>query len=56
MSEYYPHVGCTELEKDEFWIEVKNEGAKIANEEMLWIGGDLNSHVGKENTGKEEVM
>lgn len=26
------------------------------NEELLWIGEELNGHVGKENTRKEHMM
>ena len=56
ISVYCPQVGCTELEKDEFWEEVMTQMAKIPDEEILWIGGDLNSQIGKDNTGKDEVM
>ena len=43
---YVPQVGCTDEEKDEFWVLLCEVTRKIPNEEVLWIAGDLNGHIG----------
>ena len=52
MSVYAPQVGCTEQEKDEFWELLDEAVGKIPCNERVWIGGDLNGHVGEGNTGE----
>ena len=46
-------MGCTEQEKDEFWELLDEAVGKIPCNERVWIGGDLNGHVGEGNTGEE---
>ena len=53
LSVYAPQVGCTEQEKDEFWKLLDETVGKIPCNERVWIGGDLNEHVGEGNTGEE---
>ena len=43
---YAPQVGCTDEEKDEFWDLLCEVTRKIPYEEVLWIAGDLNGHIG----------
>ena len=46
---YAPQVGCTDEEKDEFWDHLCEVTRKMPNEEVLWIAGDLNGHIGGKN-------
>ena len=46
---YAPQVGCTDEEKDEFWDHLCEVTRRIPNEEVLWIAGDLNGHIGGKN-------
>ena len=56
LSVYAPQVGCTEQEKDEFWELLDEAVGKIPCNERVWIGGDLNGHVGEGNAGEEVFM
>ena len=47
ISVYAPQAGCDEEEKDMM--------VKIPQEEGVWIGGDLNVHVGDSNEGASEA-
>jgi len=55
ISAYAPQVGRSDLEKEEFWEELRQMVAKISVGEMLWVGGDLNGHVGRAVDGYEGV-
>ena len=55
ISVYAPQVNRSRADKEKFWIEFEEEMRKIPKEDMIWIGGDLNGHIGKENTGYEEA-
>ena len=46
---YAQQVGCTGEEKDEFWGPLCEVTRRIPNEEVLWIAGDLNGHIGGKN-------
>ena len=53
VSAYAPQVGCDEEEKEAFWEEMTQV---MQGREKIWIGGDLNGHVGLGNKGNEECM
>ena len=44
------------MEKEQFWNKLESILGEIPKEEAVWIGGDLNGHVGIENEGFEEIM
>jgi len=48
VSAYAPQVGCDEEEKGAFWEEMMQV---MQGGEKIWIGGDLNEHVGEGNKG-----
>ncbi|KAK3558027.1 hypothetical protein QTP86_006353 [Hemibagrus guttatus] len=49
-------VGCELEEKERFWCELDEVMESIPMGERVVIGADFNGHVGKGNTGDEEVM
>lgn len=49
VSAYAPQDGCEQREKDAFWLDFHNLIKNIPKEELLFVGGDLNGHVGKSN-------
>ena len=56
FSVYAPQVGRTTAEKDEFREKLEDTLASVNDNEGIIIGGDLNCHLGIDNTGYEEVM
>ncbi|KAK3528935.1 hypothetical protein QTP70_012846 [Hemibagrus guttatus] len=56
VSGYAPQVGCELEEKERFWSELDEVMESIPTGERVAIGADFNGHVGKGNTGDEEVM
>ena len=56
FSVYGPQSGKSQEEKDRFFEELDDELGRIPPEQMLYVGGDLNGHVGTERQGFEEVM
>ena len=56
VSAYAPQVGTTDIEKDDFWNSLGSILTKILRSETLWLGADLNGHVGEGNHGAVEVM
>lgn len=51
VSAYAPQTGCTAAEKETFWIELENLLKRIPKDEKVFIGADLNGHVGTQNRG-----
>ena len=51
-----PQAGCDEEEKDRFWEQIEDMMVKIPQGEGVWIGGDLNGHVGDSNEGESKTM
>ena len=45
---YAPQVGCSTEEKDNFWQQLEMEIQAIPQEERVFLGGDLNGHIGVE--------
>ncbi|KAK3565439.1 hypothetical protein QTP86_009697 [Hemibagrus guttatus] len=56
VSGYAPQVGCELEEKERFWSELDEVMESIPTGERVVIEADFNGHVGKGNTGDEEVM
>ena len=56
ISAYAPQTGCDEEEKDKFWEEMDNAMVCIPNEERMFIGADLNGHVGEGNADCKDIM
>ncbi|KAK1678564.1 hypothetical protein QYE76_039412 [Lolium multiflorum] len=55
ISAYAPQVGHNESTKREFWEGLEDFVRRVPIGEKLFIGGDLNGHVGTSNTGFERV-
>lgn len=51
ISAYAPQVGCAATEKEQFWLSMENHMKNIPPEEHIFIGADLNGHVGCDNRG-----
>ena len=56
VSAYAPQMGCKAEEKERFWNKMDDTTQEIPNRETVWIGGDLNGHVGDRNEGIEQIM
>ena len=52
---YAPQVGLSESIKKQFWEDLDSVVGSIPTSEKLFIGGDLNGHVGASNVGFERV-
>ena len=56
VSAYTPQQGCDEEEeKEEFWDLMDEVMGKIPGNEIVWLGGNLNGHIGQGNAGVEEI-
>ena len=44
------------MEKNAFWENLDGLIEKVSKEERIVLGADLNEHVGKGNTGDEEIF
>jgi hypothetical protein len=53
ISAYASQVGLSESEKRKFWEDFDGLVRAVPNNEKLFIGGDLNSHVDSTNAGYE---
>lgn len=56
ISAYAPQVGCRAEEKEDFWSQLHDVVQAIPAREDLFIGGDLNGHIGSDRHGFEDVM
>lgn len=54
VSCYAPQVGCPEVEKEAFWMELEEYMRKLEGETVI-MGGDLNGHIGGKSEGYEGV-
>ena len=48
VSAYAPQCGRSEEVKDEFWDTFIGVIGLLPRDQLVWVGGDLNGHVGKE--------
>ena len=55
FSVYAPQGGRPEREKETFWIELLDLLDKIPEEELLFVAGDFNGHIGNTKGGYEGV-
>ena len=55
ISVYAPQVGLDESAKRQFWDDLDGLIRAVPSSEKLFIGGDLNRHVGTTNAGFEAV-
>ncbi|KAJ0970135.1 hypothetical protein J5N97_023012 [Dioscorea zingiberensis] len=55
VSVYAPQVGLGEEDKVKFWEDLDGVVLGIPSEQELFIGGDLNGHVGRLSDGYEQV-
>ena len=55
ISAYAPQVGLSESIKMQFWEDLDSMVSIVPTSEKLFIGGDLNGHVGATNVGFERV-
>ena len=55
VSAYAPQTGSTDEEKEEFWRKLENMMERIAVEERVVLGADLNGHVGAVKEGVERI-
>ena len=53
ISAYAPQVGLSESTKRQFWKDLDSMVSTLPISEKLFIGGDLNGHVGATNVGFE---
>ena len=56
VNVYAPQQECDEEKKEEFWGLIDEVMRKITEEEIMWLGGDLNGHLGEDNAGMEEII
>jgi exonuclease III len=55
ISAYAPQIGLSESSKSQFWEDLDSMVSAVPISEKLFIGGDLNGHVGATNVGYERV-
>ena len=55
VSAYAPQVGLSESIKMQFWEDLNSMVSTVPTSEKLFIGGNLNGHVGATNVGFERV-
>jgi hypothetical protein len=55
ISAYAPQVGLSESSKSQFCEDLDSMVSTVPISEKLFIGGDLNGHVGATNVGYERV-
>jgi hypothetical protein len=53
IGAYVPQAGLDESVKSQFWEEMDGLPREIPTSEKIFLGGDLNRHVGKDNRGYE---
>lgn len=52
---YAPQVGCSDSEKEEFWVQLDDVVMNIPGTERLYVCGDFNGHVGGRESEEYEV-
>ena len=56
VSPYAPQFCCDKEENEEFWKNIDETVNDIRRKERIFVGADLNGHVGEGNAGDDEVM
>ncbi|KAI0989433.1 hypothetical protein GJ496_006891 [Pomphorhynchus laevis] len=49
ISAYAPQQGCSGEEKDDFWQRLSDATQSVKEDEIVFVGGDLNGHVSSEH-------
>ncbi|KAI0984769.1 hypothetical protein GJ496_011200, partial [Pomphorhynchus laevis] len=49
ISAYDPQQGCSDEEKDDFWQRLSDATQSVKEDEIVFVGGDLNGYVGSEH-------
>ncbi|VDO73921.1 unnamed protein product, partial [Heligmosomoides polygyrus] len=55
MSVYAPQTGCSEHDKDDFYLSLEEAIRSVPEGDYLSIAGDMNGHVGSGRRGAERV-
>lgn len=55
ISAYAPQVALNGVTKDKLWEEIDELMQGILDDQQIFIGGDLNGHVGKSSDGYSGV-
>ncbi|VDO61607.1 unnamed protein product [Heligmosomoides polygyrus] len=55
MSVYAPQTGCSEHDKDDFYLSLEEAIRSVPEGDYLSIAGDMNGHVGSGRRGVERV-
>ncbi|VDO80849.1 unnamed protein product [Heligmosomoides polygyrus] len=55
MSVYVPQTGCSEDDKDDFYLSLEDAIRPIPEGDYLSIAGDMNGHVGSRRRGVERI-
>lgn len=55
ISAYAPQNGCTNAEKSQIWEDFDDLINQIKPNELIYIGGDLNDHVGASHQSYSDV-
>ena len=55
ISAYTPQTGCSHEEKEHFYEQMESLLRQIPGQEDIWIGADLNGHIGGTRTGFERL-
>ncbi|VDP10808.1 unnamed protein product [Heligmosomoides polygyrus] len=56
MSVYAPQTGCSEHDKDDFYLSLEEAIRSVPEDDYLSIAGDMNGHVGSGRRGVEGFM
>ncbi|KAK1361791.1 craniofacial development protein 2-like [Heracleum sosnowskyi] len=51
VSAYVPHIGLSDVEKKHFWDCLDDLVRLIPSDQILYMGGDFNGHIGKQCDG-----
>ena len=54
ISPYAPQIGCEQAEKDAFWYDFHALLKDMPKDELIFVGGDLNGHVGQSGEDYED--
>ncbi|XP_061359419.1 uncharacterized protein LOC133303515 [Gastrolobium bilobum] len=55
LSVYAPQIGLQPTDKSQFWEDLEEVLRGIPREEKIFVGGNLNGHVGKSNRGFDRI-
>ncbi|KAK3882475.1 hypothetical protein Pcinc_013149 [Petrolisthes cinctipes] len=56
FSVYAPQQGRPDEEKKEVRVKLSDRISEVSRGDIVIVAGDINAHIGRDNTGYEEVM